>query len=89
MIVGLAIGGSSAFDNEYIVSYDPEYHPQLRASYDGGKLVTSPHADDAKVFSNLEEVINFLRSGPSCNAHRTRPDGQPNRPLTAFNIVVV
>jgi hypothetical protein len=71
---------------QYVVSYDPEYHlPD--GSYDGGALVCTPLMEEATLFEFIDAVL-LLRAGPSCFCHRLRADGEPNRPLTAFDAKV-
>jgi hypothetical protein len=35
---------------------------------------------------SIEEAFRVWQAGPTCKCHRQRPDGYPNRPLTAFNV---
>jgi hypothetical protein len=82
-IVGLVNGGSTPFDNQWLVSYDPDYHwPD--GTYDGGDLRTSPDERDARQFIDVKAAVEYWRQG-----HGTCADGKPNRPLTAFNVEIV
>jgi hypothetical protein len=82
-IVGLVNGGSTPFDNQWLVSYDPDYHlPD--GSYDGSDLRTSPDEADARQFADVRVAVDYWRQ-----SHGTRIDGKPNRPLTAFNVEIV
>src|SRR5512143_273117 len=52
-----------------------------------GEVLFSPHLQDALAFESKTEAIAYYRQIP---AHRRiRPDGQPNRPLTAFTVEVL
>lgn len=84
-LVGLSDGSTHELSGQYVVSYDPEYHNG--AEYDGGFLVCTPDPEQAPLFSVLE-ALGIWKSGPTCQCHRLRADGQPNRPLTAFDIEV-
>ena len=82
-IVGLVNGGATPFDNQWLVSYDPDYHwPD--GTYDGGDLRTSPDERDARQFVDVKAAVEYWRQG-----HGIRADGKPNRPLTAFNVEIV
>ena len=85
-LMSLADGSPHELDGQYVVSYDPEYH-WADGSYDGGALITTPDRAKATEFT-FEHAIMLWRSGPSCSCHRTRPDGQANRPLSAFNLEI-
>jgi len=81
-------GGHHEVAGRFLVSYDPDYHlPD--GSYDGGKLITTADREKATEFPTVAEAMRVWRSGPSCPCHKTRPDGKPNRPLTAFTVEVV
>lgn len=72
----------------WVVNYDPEYHwPD--GHYDGGLLMTTWDESQARRFYSPESAIRYWRSGPSCECHYVRPDGERNRPLTAFSCEVV
>lgn len=84
---GLATGEDHELNGQYVVSYDPEYHwPD--GHYDGGALVTTPDYEKATNFTP-EAAIQLWLVGPTCRCHRLRPDGKPNRPLSAFNFHMV
>lgn len=86
-LLGTASGRTHKNANQYVVSYDPDYHlPD--GSYDGGALETSPDITKAKVFDGLVDAYNYWYQSPKCQCHSFRADGQPNRPLTAFHLVV-
>jgi len=68
----------------YIVSYDPEYHYH-GGCYDGGDLRVTRDRSQAALF-DIDAATALWKSGPTCECHRLRADGQPNRPLTAFTV---
>jgi hypothetical protein len=83
-LIGLTDGSPHDAAGEYVVSYDPDYHlPD--GSYDGGDLVTTPLIEKAGIFTP-EEAMATYQASPKCDCHRLRPDGEPNRPLTAFDV---
>ena len=86
-LLGLRNGEEHEVSGQYLVSYDPEYHLPEGGEYDGGRLVCTPDRGMATRFSMLEAIL-LTRAGPSCSCHMFRPDGRPNRPLLAFNILV-
>ena len=85
-LMKLANGESHDMEGEYVVAYDPDYHlPD--GSYDGGALDTTPDPEQAGLFT-FEQVKAMWYASPSCACHRLRDDGLPNRPLTAFDVVL-
>lgn len=78
-IITLTVGGHSDFDGQYVKQYDPTFHPQGEP-YDGGLLVVTPNRDEARQFESTAEALAYWRQ-----SHGIREDGQPNRPLTAFD----
>ena len=83
-IVGLGNGEATPFDGEYVAEYDP-----TRDGYDREGNVMFCHlvttADPAKALDLPVDKILELWKKP----HGIRPDGYPNRPLTAFTVEVV
>lgn len=85
-ILGLASGAPSDYDGHYVVHYDPAYvHPEH--GYDGGALTTSPSPERAKVFPTAAEAMDYWGQQAPSPWH-IRPDGRPNKPLTAFTVEV-
>jgi hypothetical protein len=85
-LVGLTNGQPHEMSGQYVVSYDPDYHlPD--GSYDGGALVCTPDLAKATRFHPTDAFL-MLRAGPNCPCHSLREDGQPNRPLTMFDVMV-
>lgn len=72
---GTALMAPTGFDGWYLKGFDFEAH-------DGqGEVDLTPKLADAKVFEDAAEAFAFYRRSPDCRP--TRPDGKPNRPLTA------
>jgi hypothetical protein len=82
LLVGLANGQPSEFDGQYVVEYDPTY-VEPGVPYYGGKLVTTPDLAKAKRFTDAIEATKLWRA-----SYGTRPDGKPNRPLTAYTVEI-
>lgn len=63
--------------NKYLSYYDPDGKPN-------GTIRWSADVTQALVFHNVEAALNTL----SMQSKRVplRPDGQPNRPLRAYNV---
>jgi hypothetical protein len=63
--------------------YIQEFHPDTDP-LGLGEVITTPHADMAKQFADFESAIEFWKQ--QSKRMPLRPDGKPNRPLTAFSI---
>lgn len=84
-IVGLVNGGTTLVDGQWLVEYDPTrpgVDPLGRPML--AHIVCSPDPGRAVRFASAAAAHRLwtLTSG------RTRPDGQPDRPLTAFNVAI-
>lgn len=84
-IIGLVDGQPSAYDGQYVVEYDPG-----RDGVEPGSgrpmlchLVTTPDRAAARQLS-FREAMELLRLVDP--RRPVRPDGRPNRPLTAFTV---
>jgi hypothetical protein len=80
-------GTRTPFDGQYLVEYDPDrsgHDPEGRPML--AHVVTTPHVADARTFPTAVEAWACWRQQSS--RWPTRPDGLPNRPLTAFTIEV-
>ena len=72
------VNGPSPLDGQYLRRYDPESH-------DGrGNVVLTANRACALRFADMAEVLAVWRVVPK--ARRRRPDGKPNRPLTAYHL---
>jgi hypothetical protein len=74
-LLQLASGKPDAAEGQYVKRYDPT------AYFGRGDLVTTPDKDDARRFPDVAAATEFWRQSAG-----TRPDGKPNRPLTAWTI---
>jgi hypothetical protein len=86
-VVNLINGGRSAFDGQFVVSYDPS-HPGVEPGTGRPMLchlVTTPNVDEATRFTKIE-AMELWRSVDTRNP--VRPDGRPNRPFTAFSVEI-
>lgn len=72
---GTALMAPTGFDGWYLKSFDFEAH-------DGqGEIDLTPDLAEAKRFETAAEALTFYQRSPVCRP--LRPDGKPNRPLTA------
>lgn len=72
---GDAFGNATPADGQYLKDFDFEAH-------DGqGEITMTPDIAEAKGFADFPEAHAFWKRSPECRP--TRPDGKPNRPLTA------
>jgi hypothetical protein len=63
----------------YIKSFDAEAN-------DGMGAVRTGSIEDALVFDTKHSAILFWQQSPKCRP--LRPDGKPNRPLTAYDVEI-
>jgi hypothetical protein len=88
-IIDPASGEKSPFVGTYIVSYDPDFHHKTAPDgYGGGQLRVTLDRALARCFNDAGEALEYWRQAPKCSCHSTRPDGKPNRPLTAFTVSI-
>jgi hypothetical protein len=83
-IVGLASGGTTPIDGLYLMEYDPGRDGNIGGRPTGAHILCTPHRESAIKFKSLHELTETWRMTDPRNP--TRPDGRPNRPLTAFTI---
>lgn len=87
LLVTYADGHTTPVDGQYLVDYDPtwldigEYGLLIKT------LKTSPDIADAKRFDDAGAAFECWRMVSPNNP--MRPDGKPNRPLTAFTVELV
>lgn len=67
--------------NAWLKTYDPDFGDDGRGFFE-----CVENRDEAKVFQSLEEAHAYWTQVPKVMP--TRPDGKPNRPLTAFTVEV-
>lgn len=80
-LVGLARGLPTEYDGQFVVEYEPPSMDAFGRYRDDGKLVTSADIDQARRFPDLGAALDFGRQ-----QNGLRPDGLPNRPLTAWHL---
>lgn len=77
---GYTLGPSHPFTPGWVKRYDPE-------AFDGrGDLEVTQRPEEALVFASHAEAFELWRAVPS--ARPLRPDGKPNRPLTAYTVTI-
>lgn len=81
-VVGLANGEPTDAEGLYVVSYTPDGHGGR------GDLVLSEHLKDAQRFDSPGAALELWQA-QAAPPFATRPDGKPNRPMTAFSIVAI
>jgi hypothetical protein len=82
LLLETAAGYPTEFDNSWVVEYDPSVR-NPDGSYDGGLLRTTKDISEAREFASPEEAFAYWRQ-----EYGLRPDGRPNRPLTAWTVEV-
>lgn len=77
-IIGLVTGAPSGAAGQWVKSYTPHGRGGR------GDIELTPNRSDAKVY---ETVVAALEDWQRVSVtHPTRPDGQPNRPMTAWTV---
>jgi hypothetical protein len=80
-IVGAANGLPTELDGLYLREFDPEFANGV------GLITGTADRTEAMRFGSKSAAMLFWRQSPRCR--RIRPDGRPNRPLTAFTVEIV
>lgn len=80
-IIGLVNGQRSPYDNQYVSRFD----------FDGcgpgeANLKTTPLPQNAMQFDSAVDAWDFWKTVDP--RQPLRPDGQPNRPMTAFTVSI-
>lgn len=86
-IIGLVSGEPTPFDRQYVVEYDPS-RDGVDPAGDGMlcHLTTTP---DRGAALELPKMAAFELWRKVDDRTPLRPDGKPNRPLTAFTVEIV
>ena len=84
-LIGLISGLETPLDGQYLVEYDP----RIPGSGANGApmiahIVVTPDESKAHRFPSAGEALECWK-----RSHGTRPDGEPNRPLSAFSVEVL
>ncbi len=80
-IIELYSGQPTEHDGKYVVDYDPK--PRLGPDGPWVYLITTDDPAKARRFADAGEALEFWRM-----SYGIRPDGKPNRPLTAYTVEV-
>lgn len=84
-IEGLATGQRTPFDGQYLKEYDPDRGgTDTQGQAVIAHVVTTPNRDEAMRFTDAAHLHRVWTQVPA--ADPVRPDGKPNRPLTAFTV---
>ena len=76
-------GKPNEFSGKYVCVFDPAWF-EPGEPYDGGLLIVTPDREKARHFASAQQAIDYWRQ-----AYGTRPDGEPNRPLTAYTVEIM
>jgi hypothetical protein len=79
-MVGFADGRRSSIDGMFLKSFDHEANEGL------GDGLFTPDKSEAMTFEDVGEALAFWNKIPANRP--VRPDGKPNKPLTASTIAV-
>jgi hypothetical protein len=79
-----SLGGRSV--GAWVQSYDPD-GGDLAVSYPTGFVTLTQDPEQAITFETFEAASEFWRQASSRTPER--PDGKPNRPLTAYTVSVM
>jgi hypothetical protein len=82
-LLGREDGTPTEFDGEYVVEYDPT--PRFDEEGEYVHIATTSNPAKARQFPNIEQAVEFYLL-PSQSG--SREDGEPNRPLTAYNVEI-
>jgi len=95
IILGLAGAGpqrTTIHDGKFLAAYNPDgnsvrpYGFPVSATLDQGEITSTWHESHAMTFPSFEAVGNFWKQTVGT---KLRPDGEPNRPLTAFHVEIL
>lgn len=76
-LCGGPLGQRTPYDGQFLQAFDFE------AAEGQGLITMTRELESAMRFADIGEAMAFYRRSPECKP--LRPDGQPNRPLTATN----
>jgi len=81
-IISKADETPSECDGQWVMSYDAHVGPQNDGLI-SGYLITTPELRRAKKFATQQEALECYGQ-----QNGLRPDGKPNRPMTAFTVCI-
>lgn len=73
-------------EGSFLAGFDPDWRPDDRPVYPCGRVDWTPKLADALRFDTAVDAWSLWTSTSS--RIPVRPDGRPNRPLTAYTIEV-
>jgi hypothetical protein len=73
-------------EGEYLIEYDPDGDRPVGA-YPTGRLITILDPSKAKRFPTFADAFAALKAQSTVTP--LRPDGKPNRPLTALDVMII
>ena len=83
-LLGLASGGTTSFDGRFLSAYDPLIPGE---DPDGRQMQATVEAvDDPDEAIHFDDMEAAWRCWSTLGNPPWRPDGKPNRPLTAFTV---
>lgn len=77
--------GLRTLDGQWLRTFDPDAHAP-GVLFPTGDAQFTPHVEEAKRFDSKVDAIIFWQQKSKVSP--LRPDGQANRPLTAFTMSV-
>ena len=80
-IVGAASGHPTGLEGQYVKSFDPE------AFQGRGDVIATMNKNDAMHFDSFTQAHAFWNQ--QSKLRPLRPDGRPNKPLTAFTVEII
>jgi hypothetical protein len=83
----LAIGHAQIDPPEWVVAFEPDSSQTDPPTYPTGTTDSDPDPGKAKRFLSFAEAAEFWKTQSKTVPYR--PDGKPNRPLTAFTVEIV
>lgn len=75
-VLGFASGAPCPATGKYLQEYTP-FHETTKGTF-------TPNINEAKHYADIEALMSDYRTSIGL-----RPDGKPDRPITAFNIEVI
>lgn len=82
----IAYGSEVIEPNEWVVSFDPDVSATDPPTFPTGSCESDPDPAKALRFPAFIDAAEFWKT--QSTAVPFRPDGEPNRPLTAFMVAI-
>lgn len=79
-VIEAADGRKSEYDGQYVRTFDPDYGGGL------GRVWTTEKIEDAILYKTFAEAAEAWKA--QSKVRPLRPDGKPNRPMTAFTVEI-